>query len=84
MNARHFAISHALRFYRVCPVIKDNFSAFSGIFENSPHDTELLGEDFKFKESMDLGETDFSAAEIRRLIQLLGREYRGDENHFNW
>ncbi|KAH7709814.1 hypothetical protein AAVH_22913 [Aphelenchoides avenae] len=54
---------------------------FSGVFENSPQDAEELGENFKFKESIDLGETDFSAAEIRRMIQLLGQEYRGDKYH---
>uniref|UniRef100_A0A0R3RQN6 DUF862 domain-containing protein n=1 Tax=Elaeophora elaphi TaxID=1147741 RepID=A0A0R3RQN6_9BILA len=55
--------------------------SFSGIFENSPKDAEELGENFKFKESILIGETDFSATDIRHLIQMLGSEYRGDRYH---
>uniref|UniRef100_A0A7I4KHM9 CGI-146 protein, putative n=1 Tax=Brugia malayi TaxID=6279 RepID=A0A7I4KHM9_BRUMA len=55
--------------------------SFSGIFENSPKDAEELGENFKFKESILIGETDFSATDIRHLIQMLGSEYRGDKYH---
>ncbi|VDK83130.1 unnamed protein product [Litomosoides sigmodontis] len=55
--------------------------SFSGIFENSPKDAEELGDNFKFKESILIGETDFSATDIRHLIQMLGTEYRGDKYH---
>ncbi|EFO18453.1 hypothetical protein LOAG_10042 [Loa loa] len=54
---------------------------FSGIFENSPRDAEELGENFKFKESILIGETDFNATDIKHLIQMLGSEYRGDKYH---
>jgi len=53
----------------------------SGIFENNPGDAEELGENFKFKESIHLGETDFSAYEVKRMIETLGEEYRGDSYH---
>ncbi|VDK87663.1 unnamed protein product [Onchocerca ochengi] len=55
--------------------------SFSGIFENSPKDAEELGENFKFKESILIGETDFTSTDIRHLIQMLGSEYRGDRYH---
>ncbi|VDK58651.1 unnamed protein product [Gongylonema pulchrum] len=55
--------------------------AFSGIFENTPKDAEELGENFKFKESILIGETDFTATDVKHLIQMLGHEYRGDKYH---
>lgn len=55
--------------------------AFSGIFENTPQDAEELGENFKFRECILIGETDFTAADVRHMIQLLGHEYRGDKYH---
>ncbi|EFP02287.1 hypothetical protein CRE_24283 [Caenorhabditis remanei] len=54
---------------------------FSGVFENSPQDAEELGDTFKFKESIVVGETDQSSSEIRRLIKQLGDEFRGDRYH---
>jgi hypothetical protein len=54
---------------------------FSGIFENQPGDAEELGENFKFKESQICGETDFTAYEIKKIIQQLGEDYRGDKYH---
>ncbi|KAL3083107.1 hypothetical protein niasHS_010909 [Heterodera schachtii] len=54
---------------------------FSGIFENTPRDAEELGENFKFRESIPLGETDFSAEDVNKMIQNLGQEYRGDSYH---
>lgn len=53
----------------------------SGIFENQPGDAEELGENFKFKESIHLGETDFSSYEIKKMVETLGEEYRGDRYH---
>ncbi|GMS81581.1 hypothetical protein PENTCL1PPCAC_3756, partial [Pristionchus entomophagus] len=48
---------------------------FSGIFENSPQDAEELGENFKFKESILIGETDFYQKDVRDLIKTLtGKE----------
>uniref|UniRef100_A0A915D6G8 PPPDE domain-containing protein n=1 Tax=Ditylenchus dipsaci TaxID=166011 RepID=A0A915D6G8_9BILA len=55
--------------------------SFSGVFENSPCDANELGEQFTFRESISLGETDFSGSEVRRMVQLLGQEYRGDRYH---
>ncbi|GMS81597.1 hypothetical protein PENTCL1PPCAC_3772, partial [Pristionchus entomophagus] len=43
---------------------------FSGIFENSPQDAEELGENFKFKESILIGETDFYQKDVRDLIKV--------------
>ncbi|KHJ87619.1 hypothetical protein OESDEN_12604 [Oesophagostomum dentatum] len=55
--------------------------AFSGVFENSPQDAEELGENFKFKQSIVIGETTITAAGVRELIKALGEEYRGDRYH---
>uniref|UniRef100_A0A0N5AKP4 DUF862 domain-containing protein n=1 Tax=Syphacia muris TaxID=451379 RepID=A0A0N5AKP4_9BILA len=55
--------------------------AFSGVFENTPQDAEELGENFRFRESILLGETDFTAGDVRHMVQLLGHEYRGDKYH---
>ncbi|ETN79159.1 hypothetical protein NECAME_09965 [Necator americanus] len=55
--------------------------AFSGVFENSPQDAEELGENFKFKQSIIIGETAITAAGVRELIKSLGQEYRGDRYH---
>uniref|UniRef100_A0A1I7XL27 DUF862 domain-containing protein n=1 Tax=Heterorhabditis bacteriophora TaxID=37862 RepID=A0A1I7XL27_HETBA len=54
---------------------------FSGVFENSPRDAEELGENFKFRQSILIGETDFTAADVRELIKTLGQEFRGDKYH---
>lgn len=54
---------------------------FTGIFENSPKDSEELGENFKFKETVLLGYTDFSAQDVRHLVDVLGREFKGDRYH---
>uniref|UniRef100_A0A183CQF4 DUF862 domain-containing protein n=1 Tax=Globodera pallida TaxID=36090 RepID=A0A183CQF4_GLOPA len=54
---------------------------FSGIFENAPRDAEELGENFKFRESIPLGETDFTAEDVSKMIQSLGQDYRGDSYH---
>lgn len=55
--------------------------SFSGIFENTPCDANELGEQFTFRESISLGETDFAGLEVRKMVQLLGQEYRGDRYH---
>ncbi|ULT90794.1 hypothetical protein L3Y34_008836 [Caenorhabditis briggsae] len=54
---------------------------FSGVFENSPQDAEELGETFKFKESIVVGETEHSTTDVRRLIKALGEDFRGDRYH---
>ncbi|VDN55958.1 unnamed protein product [Dracunculus medinensis] len=54
---------------------------FSGIFENTPQDAEELGENFKFRESILLGETDFAPEDVKNLIEMLGDEFQGDKYH---
>ncbi|KAA0201791.1 hypothetical protein HAZT_HAZT006720 [Hyalella azteca] len=53
----------------------------SGVFEITPKDAEDLGEQFKFKQSLHLGHTDFTEDEVKRIVLDLGREYRGDRYH---
>lgn len=37
--------------------------------------------DASFRESILVGETDFTATDVKHLIQMLGHEYRGDKYH---
>lgn len=54
---------------------------FSGVFEMVPKDTEELGESFKFKESIEIGRTDFTKSEVEQIVALFGREFRGIDYH---
>ncbi|XP_050405567.1 deubiquitinase DESI2 [Patella vulgata] len=54
---------------------------FSGLFEIAPRDAEDLGEQFKFKESILIGYTDFSHEDIKNYVEQLGKEFRGDQYH---
>ncbi len=54
---------------------------FSGIFEMNPKDHEELGETFRFKETVEIGKTDFSKAEIEQIVCMLGRDFRGIDYH---
>uniref|UniRef100_A0A915JGL6 PPPDE domain-containing protein n=1 Tax=Romanomermis culicivorax TaxID=13658 RepID=A0A915JGL6_ROMCU len=53
----------------------------SGIFKTDPRDAEELGDNFKFRESIILGTTDFTHEEIEKLILHSGEEFRGDKYH---
>merc|ERR1719264_1350725 len=54
---------------------------FSGIFDISPREAGELGEQFKYKQSLHLGNTDFTEHEVEKIMEQLGKEYRGDRYH---
>jgi len=54
---------------------------FSGIFDIRPRDARELGEQFKFKQSLHMGNTDFTEIEVEKIMDQLGKEYRGDRYH---
>ncbi|XP_074649563.1 deubiquitinase DESI2-like [Tubulanus polymorphus] len=54
---------------------------FSGVFEIEPKDAEDLGEHFKFKTSIFIGQTDFNPEDVKNIIEQLGKEFRGDQYH---
>ncbi|KAF2365247.1 PPPDE putative peptidase domain [Trinorchestia longiramus] len=53
----------------------------SGVFEITPRDAEDLGDQFKFKQSLHLGHTDFTEEEVKRIVAELGTKYKGDQYH---
>jgi len=56
--------------------------SFSGVFEIAPKDEIALGEEnFKFKETITIGHTDFNHEEVREIINNLGNEFTGDRYH---
>ncbi|CAD5226047.1 unnamed protein product [Bursaphelenchus okinawaensis] len=54
---------------------------FSGIFTNQPQYAEELGENFKFRESIVVGETDLTEKAVEKLVKSWGEEFRGDRYH---
>lgn len=54
---------------------------FTGVFEITPRDHDELGEQFQFRQSIQIGCTDFTYEEIRRIVDELGNQFRGDRYH---
>ncbi|XP_003738173.1 deubiquitinase DESI2 [Galendromus occidentalis] len=54
---------------------------FTGIFEIIPKFAEELGDNFKYKTSIVLGQTDFTEGEVRNLVESMGDDFRGDLYH---
>ncbi|XP_046990052.1 deubiquitinase DESI2 [Schistocerca americana] len=53
----------------------------SGIFDITPRNAEELGEQFQFRQSVHIGNTDFTDDEVKRIIVELGKDFRGDRYH---
>lgn len=54
---------------------------FSGVFEILPRDADELGEQFRFRQSIALGYTDFTDEDVKRIVAELGKDFRGDRYH---
>lgn len=54
---------------------------FSGIFEIPPKFASDLGDQFKYKQSILVGHTDFNQVDVRKIVEELGNEFRGDRYH---
>ena len=54
---------------------------YSGVFEIPPRGADELGEQYKFRQSVQLGYTDFTVREVEKIVDELGKEFRGDRYH---
>ncbi|KAK2702204.1 hypothetical protein QYM36_019184 [Artemia franciscana] len=53
----------------------------SGTYEIVPRDSENLGRQFKFKESLHIGFTDFTDEDVKSIVESMSSDYRGDKYH---
>jgi len=54
---------------------------FSGVFDIPPRAANDLGDQFRFKVSLRLGYTDFRSSDVDKILEELGKEFRGDRYH---
>ncbi|XP_020624931.1 desumoylating isopeptidase 2-like isoform X2 [Orbicella faveolata] len=54
---------------------------WSGIFEMSPKSVEVLGDDFKFRETLTIGTTKLLPSEVEDLLRRMGKNYQGRFYH---
>jgi len=54
---------------------------FSGIFDIAPRAAGELGEQFRFKQALHLGNTDFRACDVEKILEEMGKDFRGDRYH---
>lgn len=55
--------------------------SFTGVFEIQPRDHDELGEQFRFRQSIQIGCTDFTEEDVRRIVEEIGNQFRGDRYH---
>ena len=48
----------------------------SGIFEITPRVAEELGEQFRYRQSVHIGYTDFTEEDVTRIVTELGKDFR--------
>ncbi|KAL3275969.1 hypothetical protein HHI36_020701 [Cryptolaemus montrouzieri] len=53
----------------------------SGIFKIIPRDEKDLGDQFRFRQTIQVGYTDFTEQDIEKIVNELGKEFRGDRYH---
>ena len=51
------------------------------VLEVNPNLTSTLSSQFRYKQSLHLGNTDFTEHEVEKILEQLGKEYRGDRYH---
>ncbi|KAF6215142.1 hypothetical protein GE061_009893 [Apolygus lucorum] len=54
---------------------------FTGIFCIPPKEAMELGEQFQFRQSVLIGYTDFTEEDVKRIIDELGKEFKGNRYH---